>query len=230
MRNALATFALAALPALMLSACNNAAGGASGVAPLPNVPSGTSRHHSHIRGADNGPQDLHAGGATFPAYAYNLGNQPVGPGTGPQTPPGQGSLLYAAPTNGTVYYCLTGSGFGRAAFESNNGTTTAACAPLGATPTGLGARQDPPDFAGSDLAMSSTECCAYGTTYYNGRLTGSVTWGQPFEFPTIGGPIVYGFRPNAPVLEAIIAYLQEQGLTSRPVDLGEFFCPSTLAA
>ncbi len=57
--------------------------------------------------------------------------------TGPQTPPGQGSLFFAAPTQGTIYYCLTGSGFGRAAFESNNGTATAACAPLGASPTGL---------------------------------------------------------------------------------------------
>ena len=42
--------------------------------------------------------------------------------------------------------------------------------------------------------MASTECCASGTTYYNGRLTGSKTWGQPFEFPTFGGPIVFGYR------------------------------------
>ena len=196
MRKTLATLALAAVPALLLSACNSPAGGVSGVAPLPQTPQASHSNHRHIRGMDSGPQDLHAGGATFPAYAYNLGNQPVGLYSQPQTPPGQGSLLYAAPTNGTVYYCLTGSGFGRAAFESNNGTTTAACAPLGATPTGLGGRQDPPDFVGSDIAMASTECCAYGTTYYNGRLTGSVTWGQPFEFPTIGGPIVYGYRPQ----------------------------------
>lgn len=197
MKNALATLALAAVPALILSACNgNAAGGGPGVAPAVNAPAASSPHHGRMHHQDNGPQDLHAGGATFPAYAYNLGNQPVGLYSQPQAPPGQGSLLYAAPTTGTVYYCLTGSGFGRAAFESNNGTTTAACAPLGATPTGLGGRQDPPDFVGSDVAMSSTECCASGTTYYNGRLVGSPTWGQPFEFPTIGGPIVYGFRPN----------------------------------
>jgi len=197
MKNALATLALAAVPALLLSACNgNAVGGGPGVAPVaPNAPAATSRGH-RVRRDDNGPQDLHAGGATFPAYAYNLGNQPVGSYNQPQTPPGQGSIFYAAPTVGTVYYCLTGSGFGRAAFESNNGTTTDPCAPLGATPTGLGGRQDPPDFVGSDIAMASTECCASGTTYYTGRLTGSVTWGQPFEFPTIGGPIVYGYRPQ----------------------------------
>ncbi len=195
MKNALATLALAAVPALILSACNGNAGG-SGVAPtVPSAPAASS-HHRHMRGADNGPQDLHAGGSTFAAYAYNLGNQPTGTYNSPQAPPGQGSLFYAAPTQGTIYYCLTGSGFGRAAFESNNGTTTTACAPLGATPTGLGGRQDPPDFAGSDQAISSTECCATGTTYANGRLTGSVTWGQPFEFPVFGGPIVYGFRPQ----------------------------------
>ena len=123
MKNALATLALAAVPALILSACNGNAGG-SGVAPtVPNAPAASS-HHRHMRGADNGPQDLHAGGSTFAAYAYNLGNQPTGTYNSPQAPPGQGSLFYAAPTQGTIYYCLTGSGFGRAAFESNNGTTT----------------------------------------------------------------------------------------------------------
>ena len=31
---------------------------------------------------------------------------------------------------------------------------------LGETPTGFGARRDPLDFVGSDVAMPSTECCA----------------------------------------------------------------------
>lgn len=195
MRKALITLALAALPALMVSACNGGAGG-SGMAPAaPNAPAGQT-HNGRMRRDDNGPQDLHAGGATFPAFAYNLATQPTGGYTAPQPPPPSGSLLFAAPTTGTTYYCLTGSGFGRAAFESNNGTTTQPCAPLGATATGLGGRQDPPDFVGSDVAMASTECCAAGTTYANGRNTGSVQWGQPFEFPTIGGPIVYGVRPQ----------------------------------
>ncbi len=191
MKNMLAGLGLAAVSALMLSACSGNAGpSASGA--LPNGPAATQYRGVHPN--DNGPQDLHAGGATFPAYAYNLGNQPVGLYNYPQAPPGQGSIFYAAPTNGTVYYCLTGSGYGRAAFEANNGTATTACAPLGVSPTGLGGRQDPLDFVGSDVAMKSTECCASGTTYYNGRLTGSKTWGQPFEFPTIGGPIVFGYR------------------------------------
>jgi ABC-type phosphate transport system substrate-binding protein len=193
MRNMLAVLALAAVPALILSACSgNAAGPGAGGA----LPSGPAAHHRGVGPNDNGPQDLHAGGATFPAYGYNLGNQPVGTYQYPQAPPGQGSIFYAAPTKGTVYYCLTGSGYGRKEFEQNNGTATTACAPLGASPTGFGGRQDPLDFVGSDVAMPSTECCASGTPYYNGRLTGSKTWGQPFEFPTIGGPIVFGFRPQ----------------------------------
>ncbi len=193
MKNTLATLALAAIPALVLSACNGGtAGSGAGVSAIPNTPAS----HSRIRHDDNGPQDLHAGGSTFAAYAYNLGSQPVGSYTDPQPPPGTGSLFANYGGTGTIYYCLTGSGFGRAAFESNNGTTTDPCAPLGASPTGLGGRQDPPDFAGSDAAMASTECCTSGTTYYKGRLTGSVTWGQPFEIPVFGGPIAYGFRPG----------------------------------
>jgi phosphate transport system substrate-binding protein len=197
MRRSLATLALAALPALALSACNgNAAGGASGITPTtPYAPTAISRH-GRLHHADNGPQDLHAGGATFPAYGYNLGNQPVGDYNDPQTPPGQGSIFYAYGGTGTIYYCLTGSGFGRKEFEANNGTATEECEPLGASPVGFGGRQDPLDFVGSDVAMTSTECCASGTTYYDGRIETSPSWGQPFEFPTIGGPIVYGYRPQ----------------------------------
>ncbi len=191
MKNILATLALAAAPALILSACNGNAAG-TGVSAIPNAPAA---HGSRIHHEDTGA-DLEAGGATFPAYAYNLGNQPTGQGTGPRTPPGTGSLFASYGGNGTIYYCLTGSGFGRSEFEANNGTATVACQPLGATPAGFGARQDPLDFVGSDVAMASTECCASGTTYYNGRVATSPSYGQPFEFPTIGGPIVFGYRPH----------------------------------
>jgi phosphate transport system substrate-binding protein len=191
MKKSLATLALAIAPALIFSACNGGAGGGtSGVAPLPNTSQVS--HARHVRSLDSGPHDLHAGGATFPAYAYNLANQPVGTYNQPQTPPGQGSIFYSAPTNGTVYYCLTGSGYGRAEFIQNNGTATTACAPLGASPTGFGGRQDPVDFVGSDVALKSTEY----TTYKANRESGTTTWGEPFEIPTIGGPIVYGFRPQ----------------------------------
>ncbi|HVR45358.1 MAG TPA: substrate-binding domain-containing protein [Candidatus Binatia bacterium] len=191
MNKTLATVALAAVPALLLSACNGSAGGGnSAIAPLPN--SSQASHATRVRGLDNGPNDLHAGGATFPAYAYNLASQPAGLYNQPQAPPGQGSLFYSVPTKGTIFYCLTGSGYGRAEFTTNNGTATTACAPLGASPTGFGGRQDPLDFVGSDVALKSSEY----TTYKANRESGTKTWGEPFEFPTIGGPIVFGFRPQ----------------------------------
>jgi phosphate transport system substrate-binding protein len=201
MHKALATLALAAVPALMFSACNaNSAGGNSAVAPLPNAPSAArtttpaaARHRVHHN--DNGPQDLHAGGATFPAFAYNQANQPVGNYNQAQQPPGSGSLFFAAPTAGTIYYCLTGSGAGRKAFEGGPGDASAPptgpCAPLGATPTGFGGRLDPLDFVGSDVAMPSTE---YPTYKQYREPTSGTSWGEPFEIPTIGGPIVYGYR------------------------------------
>jgi phosphate transport system substrate-binding protein len=191
MRNILATVALAAVPALVFSACSGSSQG-TGVSAVPNVPASAANHH--IRPLDTGA-DLEAGGATFPAFAYNLGSQPVGSGlSGSRPGPGAGSLFASYGGTGTIYYCLTGSGFGRKEFEANNGTATQACAALGASPVGFGARQDPLDFAASDVAMASTECCASGTTYSNGRIITSPSYGQPFELPSIGGPIVYGYR------------------------------------
>ena len=198
MKKTLVALALTALPAVMLSACNSSTGGA-GVAALPNAPAAA---HSRMRHNDNGAQDLHAGGATFPAYAYNQGNQPVGYYNQAQQPPGAASLFYKAPTVGTIYYCLTGSGDGRKAFENYSDSgfpPTGPCAPLGATPTGFGGRQDPLDFAGSDVAMTSVDY----TNYQAGREHGSVQWGEPFEFPTIGGPIVFGYRPKDMDVKAV---------------------------
>lgn len=197
MRNVLATLVLTAIPALALTACNSPSNGSAGVAALPN----TQQAKLHPR--DFSANDLHAGGATFPAYAYNLGNQPTGLATAPQAPPGDGSLFGSVnlKQGSTVYYCLTGSGTGRGIFTSgsksqSNGstaTTTGACAPLGATPTGFGARVDPPDFAGSDIALASTDYTTYKT---NREPTLGTNWGEPFQIPVIGGPIVYGYRPK----------------------------------
>ncbi|MBV8529927.1 MAG: substrate-binding domain-containing protein, partial [Candidatus Eremiobacteraeota bacterium] len=194
MKNTLATLVLAAVPALLFSACNGSTGGAGTTSIVPNAPAAS--QHGRIHPNDQSAADLHAGGATFPAYAYNLGKQPAGPASGPQAPPGTGSLFAAYGGTGTIYYCLTGSGFGRSEFESNNGTATVACQNLGDPPLGFGARTDPLDFVGSDVAMASTECCASGTTYYTGRISTSPSWGQPFEFPSLGGPIVFGYRPQ----------------------------------
>ncbi|HET6275058.1 MAG TPA: substrate-binding domain-containing protein [Candidatus Cybelea sp.] len=195
MKNRLATLALAALPALVLSACNGSTAG-SGVSALPN---GAAAPQSKIHPNKKVGAALYGGGATFPAYGYNLGAQPVGtPGPGQPTP-APGSVLFGAQkkTKGAIYYCLTGSGFGRKEFEANNGTATVGCAPLTASPAGFGAPGDPLDFVGSDVAMASTECCASGTTYSNGRLITSPSWGQPFELPTFGGPIVFPYNASS---------------------------------
>jgi ABC-type phosphate transport system substrate-binding protein len=190
MKKTLAPLAWAAIPALLLSisACNGNATGGSGLTPTSNAPAAS--QHGRVHRKIFSTTALYAGGATFPAYGYNDGAQPVGtPGPG-QATPGPGSILASYGGTGTIYYCLTGSGFGRSTFEAGNtnGQSTAACAALGATPTGFGAAVDPPDFAGSDVAMPSTECCASGTTYATNRAS---TYGQPFEIPTFGGPIVF---------------------------------------
>lgn len=198
MRKSLATLALATLPALALSACNGSSPGTQNLTPA-GPQAGPVHHNGRVHRDDNGAQDLHAGGADIPAYAYNLGSQPVGYYDQSQPGPGQGSLFYSYGGTGTIYYCLTSSTDGRKAFEGEGDSgypPTGPCAPLGSSATGFGGRVDPLDFVGSAVALASTECCVSGTPYYNGRLSGSVTWGQPFEFPQIGGPIVFGFRPG----------------------------------
>jgi len=195
MKKSLVTWALAAVPALLLSACNGTtASGPSGVAPLPNTQAAA--HHGRARRNDNGTQDLHAGGGDFPGYAYNLSIQPTGYYYQSQSPPGPGSLFYAAPTQGTIYYCLTSSTDGRHAFEDYDDSgypPTGPCAALGETATGFGGRQDPLDFVGSAIAMPSTEY----TFYKENREPASGTnWGEPFEFPQIGGIISLPYRPQ----------------------------------
>ena len=194
MRKILFALTVAVLPALALSACSGGnTAPASGMSALPNL----AQHGGRVHRDDNGASDIHAGGATFPAYGYNLGDQPVGLFTDSQPTPGPGSLLYGAAqkiADGHAFlYCLTGSGYGRKEFEGVQTVGADACAALNASPTGFGGRGDPIDFVGSDVAMPSTECCASGTTY---ATTYASTYGQPFEFPTYGGPIVFPYINN----------------------------------
>lgn len=194
MKTTLVTTALATFCALTLSACGGSNAGVSGVNAIPNTQS-PATHRMHHQ--DNGPQDLHAGGADVPDFAYTLGSQPVGTYNQNQPGPAAGSLFYSAPTTGTIYYCLTSSTDGRKAFEGEGDSgfpPTGPCAALGAAATGFGGRQDPLDFVATAVALASTECCGSSTPYAQGRLTGSVQWGQPFEFPQIGAPIVFGYR------------------------------------
>jgi len=214
MRKTLITLALAALPALVFSACNGSAGGGSGINPS----GATVAPQSGVHRADNGPQDLHSGGATFPAYAYNLGNQPVGTWNESQAKPPPGSLFYSYGGTGTIYYCLTGSGTGRKEFTGHVHVGIDGCNPYGPgqTVNGFGARGDPLDFVGSDVPLFSSgytsepDCCTSGTYYLENENSCAETpkppsctdQGWPFEVPTIGGPIVYAYQTADDLLPA----------------------------
>jgi ABC-type phosphate transport system substrate-binding protein len=197
MRKTLAILAWAAIPAALISisACNGNSGGTSGVAPLPNAPAAS--QHGRVHHNDNSASDLHGGGSTFVAYAYNEGDQPTGLYTVPQATAPPGSLLYGMEqtfgNTDNVYYCETGSGLGRHEFVGSSMVGADACAALGETPVGMGGRGDPVQFDDSDVALSSTECCASGSPYYTNYES---TWGQPFEFPALGGAIVYPYINN----------------------------------
>ncbi len=192
MNKTLATMASAVVCAVSLSACNGGnANGTPGIGALPNAATSASRQPGRMNPNDNGPNALHAGGATFPGEAYNAQSQPTGTYMDNQPPSGAGSLFASYGGNGTIYYCLTGSGGGRKQFDGDPTRlgATAACAALGASPTGFGGRQDPLDFLASDVMISSTEYATYAANRKS-------TQGEPFMFPTLGGPIVYGYRPQ----------------------------------
>lgn len=190
MHKVLAVLGAAVVPVLLLSGCNS--NGPAGTSTIPSSPVS----QAMIRPHDTSVNDLHAGGATFPAYAYNLGSEPTGLYTNTQALPGTGSLFASVTfTNGAhIYYCLTGSGTGVGIFATGSkaqtgagpATTTGACAALGLTPTGFGARQDPPDFAASDVALASTDYTAYAPVR-------KAKYGEPVQLPVIGGPIVFAY-------------------------------------
>jgi ABC-type phosphate transport system substrate-binding protein len=192
MNKTLAIMASAVVCAISLSACNGgSANGTPGMQALPNAASQSRQPGGHMKSNDNGPSSLHAGGATFPAEAYNTSSQPVGLFSQPQAPPGAKSLFANYGGVGTIFYCLTGSGAGRKQFDGDptrlpgNG----ACAGLGDTATGFGGRSEPLDFLASDVMISSTEYATYAANRKSAQ-------GEPFMFPTLGGAIVFGYRPQ----------------------------------
>lgn len=196
MKKCLVTLALAAVSALLLSACNGpSASGPSGMGPLPAKAVPGRVHH-----ADNGVTSLHAGGADYTTYVFNGASQPVGFYYDDQPGPAAGSLFASAGTQGTIYYCSASSTEGREAFEDYKDSSwppTGPCAELGQTATGFGGRVDPLDFVSSATALPSTECCSSSSPYYESRDTGSETWGQPFEFPEVGGPISIAYDTSS---------------------------------
>jgi ABC-type phosphate transport system substrate-binding protein len=190
MNKTLAAVVCIAAPALLLSACTG-----NGAGTVPNTSQANVSWQTRVHRNDNGPQALHAGGADFPGIAYNLEQQPVGYYNDPTQPgPAAGSLFASANTTGTIYYCLANSGAGRKAYIGSGDAQappTGPCAALGQTPTGFGGRQDPLDFVGSSVALSSTE---YATYKQIREPASGTNWGEPFEIPHIGGPIVYAFH------------------------------------
>jgi ABC-type phosphate transport system substrate-binding protein len=191
MNKTLASLASVVVFGLSLSACNSSSG-TPGVGALPNTAASQAKQPGrHVGPNDNGPASLHAGGATFPAEAYNGASQPVGTFGSPQAPPASNSLFANYGGTGTIFYCLTGSGAGRKQYDGDPTRlpATAACAGLGDPATGFGGRQDPLDFLASDVMISSTEYATYASNRKSVQ-------GEPFMFPTLGGPIVFGYRPG----------------------------------
>jgi len=189
--------ALAAIPSLLMTAC----GGGN---TAPSV-SSQSLHGAPVAGGattqtkmyDQSANDLHGGGATFPAQAYNGASQPVGNWFDNQPLPATNSLFDQSHYGGTagVYYCLTGSGFGRGVYTGASTTeATQPCAALGLSPTGFGGRQDPPDFAGSDQGMLTTDYSTYLSVREGGVQGGGL--GEPFEMASIAGPIVFPYHQS----------------------------------
>lgn len=181
--------AAAVLPALLITACSHG----NGTSP---VPSGAGQNSSgrHVR--DNSASDLHAAGATFPFQFYTGNTQPTGLWSDAQAAPATGSLFAVATASGglssNVYYCGTGSGYGQNAFANAavSPSPTGACAALGSSNTGAGSEDTTLDFAGSDAAISPT---LYSTYKTNREPAVGTNYGEPFEFPVVGGSIAFPY-------------------------------------
>ena len=189
--------ALAAIPSLLMTACSGGNTASSVFSPAQSAHSGPGNVAMGSIQYDTSKQDLHAGGATFPAQAYNGASQPVGSYNQVQPLPASNSLFDKSHYGGTanIYYCLTGSGFGRGVFTgANTQEATLPCAALGQNPTGFGGRQDPPDFAGTDQAMATTDYQTY-LSVREGGVQGSGL-GEPFEMASVGGPIVFPYTQS----------------------------------
>ncbi len=147
-------------------------------------PSGPARQRKDI-----GPADMHAGGGAFPMYAYNGNVQPTGSASNLNQPqPTVTSLFFNYPSQtANIYYCETGSDFGKSVFTgANTAGSTSDCAALGLPPLGFGGRVDPPDFAGTDVAFRPTDEASFKV---NRALQD-----HPVEFPAMAGPIDFVYN------------------------------------
>lgn len=189
----LAGIAAIAVVPFLLTAC----GGGGSHSVLPSSPGATSTGPQtvggggHVHTMDITANDLHAGGGGAPMWVYNNDQQPIGLAANANQPlAAPGSLFGQAPTVGNILYCSTGSDFGVSVFDgANTAASTAACANLGAPATGFGGRMDPPDFAGSDIALSSTQYATYASSRKPAH-------GEPIEAPLVVGPIDVSYRTS----------------------------------
>ncbi|HZZ65905.1 MAG TPA: substrate-binding domain-containing protein [Candidatus Baltobacteraceae bacterium] len=168
--------AIFALVSLAFAGCSNG----SGSSPLPGGNSAQSGTFGERGTLSLSSTAIFGGGATFPAFGYNGAIQPP-------SLPAAGSIF--ASYGGTkIEYCLTGSGYGKKVFEGVSGATAlGTCAALGSSPTGFGGGRSSPDLVGSDAALASADYTSYSTDE-------KATRGEPFEAPSIGGPIVFAYK------------------------------------
>ena len=169
--------------AFVFAACSSGNSGST----LPSANNGSPTSLARQQGANPSVSAIWGGGATFPAFDYNGAVQ------APNAPP-TGSLFNATTYGGSqsIEYCLTGSGFGKRVFTGVAGNNAnGPCAANGQTPTGFGDTvSNHPDLAGSDQALLVSEYAQYATAE-------KPSYGEPFEAPTIGGPIVFAFQTSS---------------------------------
>ncbi len=133
---------------------------------------------------------LYGGGATLPAIAYNglaaTAGNPV------KSPTADSVFAYFNSKNSTsTQYCQTGSGYGKGVLDGSH-SATAACAALGAAPTGFGVPsgvQSVADFTGTDAPFTQTD---YTTFTTNGKVgSGNPIAGkiEPVQLPSVVGAI-----------------------------------------
>jgi phosphate transport system substrate-binding protein len=180
-----AAFVVAALlPAFLVTACAHGAGTSS-------VPSVAAQDQTRSP-LDKSTSDLHAGGASFPFVFYTGNIQPTGAGTSSLQPLPVASALFGSTYGGAavghnIYYCSTGSGYGKNTLTGVN-NASGNCAALGSAATGFGARNAQPDFVGSDAALTTTD--------YTNYTTNKTTQGQPVEVPFVAGAIGFPYQTS----------------------------------
>src|SRR5262249_1915959 len=80
----------------------------------------------------------------------------------------------------------------------------------------------------SAFVAAKEEIARYGKSYLQWYFESGLLDGGVSRTLATNDPLAYGFKASRPVLETITQYVDEQGLSSRRVELKELFAPSTL--